>query len=123
YTVAQPAGLTASITRKGLSVSFQAGSKVYDGKTSAAIKSSPAAGVVGVVSGDAVSLDASNASASFDTKNVGTGKTVTASGFALGGADAGNYKLASPQGTTGADITAKGLRSPAPAPRTRFMTP
>src|SRR5205807_3748702 len=51
----------------------------------------------------------SDLSASFDTKDVGAGKTVTASGYALGGADAGNYSLASPQGTTSADIAAKGV--------------
>ncbi|MGN6430909.1 MAG: beta strand repeat-containing protein, partial [Gaiellaceae bacterium] len=47
--------------------------------------------------------------ASFDNKNVGTAKTVTASGFTKGGTDAGNYVFANPQGTTTADITAKTL--------------
>src|SRR5205823_4532169 len=45
----------------------------------------------------------------FDTKNVGTGKTVTASGYGKTGTDANNYVFASPQGTTTADITAKNL--------------
>ena len=109
YTVSQPSGLTADITAKTLSVSFQADNKAYDGNTSATIKSSPAPALVGVVSGDVVVLGTGGASASFDTKNVGTGKTVTGSGFTKSGADAGNYVFASPQGTTTADITAKNL--------------
>jgi hypothetical protein len=109
YTVSQPSGLTADITAKELSVGFEAQNKTYDGNTVATIKSSPAPSLVGVVSGDAVLLDGSGASASFGNKNVGTGKTVTASGFAKSGADAGNYVFASPQGTTSADISAKEL--------------
>jgi hypothetical protein len=109
YNVSQPSGLTADITAKELSVSFEAQNKTYDGNTTAAIKSSPAPSLVGVVAGDTVSLDGSSASASFVNENVGTGKTVTASGFTKSGADAGNYVFASPQGTTTADITAKNL--------------
>ena len=45
-------------------------------------------------------------SATFGTKNVGTGKTVTGTGFALAGADTGDYSLASSTLTTTADITA-----------------
>jgi hypothetical protein len=41
------------------------------------------------------------------TRNVGTGKTVTVSGLALSGADAGNYMLTQP--VTTANITTKGL--------------
>ena len=44
------------------------------------------------------------ATGTFDTKDVGSGKTVTVTGLALTGADAGNYVLASP--TTTADISA-----------------
>ena len=43
----------------------------------------------------------------FDTKNVGTDKTVTVSGLSLTGADAGNYVLTPP--TTTANITAATL--------------
>ena len=43
----------------------------------------------------------------FDTKDVGTGKTVTVSGLSLTGADAGNYILTPP--TTTANITAATL--------------
>src|SRR5690606_27000175 len=54
----------------------------------------------------AVSLD--GGTASFDTKNVGTGKTVTLSGFALSGDDADNYTL-SGVATTTANINQKEL--------------
>ena len=43
--------------------------------------------------------------ASFGDKNVGSGKSVTVSGITLGGADAGNYTLASTTADTTADIT------------------
>ena len=45
----------------------------------------------GLLNSDVVSVDAS--SASYDTKDVGTAKTVSASGLSLTGADAGNYLL------------------------------
>ena len=44
-------------------------------------------------------------SAAFDTAHVGAGKTVTASGLTLTGADAGNYVLAANHATTTAAIT------------------
>ncbi|HEY6963326.1 MAG TPA: YDG domain-containing protein, partial [Gaiellaceae bacterium] len=109
YTVAQPSGLTADITAKQLSVSFHADDKVYDGGAAAAIKASPAPELVGVVSGDSVALDGGSAGAVFADRNVGTAKTVTASGFTKSGTDADNYVFASPQGTTTADIGAKHL--------------
>ena len=54
-----------------------------------------------MVTGDIVSL--SGGTATFGSKNVGTGKTVTLSGATLTGTDAGNYNLTS-VGTTTADI-------------------
>ena len=77
--------------------------------------STGSASLSGVVSGDTVTLDTSVASGSFADKNVGTGKSVTASGFAIGGADGGNYSLTQPTGLT-ADITAAGGGTPATAP-------
>ena len=77
-----------------MSVSFQAENKVYNGNADATIKSSPAPSLSGVVSGDTVMLGTGSATASFADKNVGTGKTVTGSGFTKSGADAGNYVFA-----------------------------
>ncbi|MCW2406959.1 filamentous hemagglutinin family protein, partial [Sphingobium sp. B1D7B] len=65
-------------------------SKIYDGTDTAVLSGS---NLSGVVLGDLVSV--SNTGATFDSKNAGTGKTVTVSGMVLGGADAGNYLLQS----------------------------
>jgi hypothetical protein len=84
-----------------------ADNKVYDGTTVATLDSGSAS-LSGVIGGDTVNLDSGSASGSFADKNVGTGKAVTASGFAISGADSGNYTLDQPAGLT-ADITAKQL--------------
>jgi hypothetical protein len=67
--------------------------KTYDGTTSATL----AAGnyqLSGVLNNDVVSLN-DPATGTYDTKNAGTGKTVSVANLALSGADAGNYQLAS----------------------------
>nr|WP_229219264.1 YDG domain-containing protein [Duganella sp. BJB1802] len=103
YAVA-PATLDASgsITARALNVGIASAGKVYDGTTSA---------IVGMtddrVGGDVLSF-ASNA-ASYADKNVGSGKTVSVSGIALSGADAGNYTLSNTGATTRADITPRTL--------------
>jgi|GEM_PF-2282518 len=101
YTLTQPGGLTADITALGITGSFTADDKEYDGTTGAAVLSRS---LTGVLPGDTASL--SDGTAAFADKNVGTGKTVTLSGSALTGADAGNYSLSSVANAT-ADITAK----------------
>lgn len=98
------AATTAAITQAELVPSFTAASKEYDGTTAAAIITRA---VSGRVAADAVSLD--GGSASFADKQVGAGKTVTGTGFNLAGADAGNYRLTTPNPTTTASITAKAL--------------
>jgi hypothetical protein len=92
---------SATITPKPLAGGFTADNKVYDGGTGAAITDRSLSGRVGT---DAVTL--SGGTASFDTRNVGTGKHVTATGFTLTGADKGNYTLASVADAT-ANITAR----------------
>jgi trimeric autotransporter adhesin len=92
---------TASIGTHALTLDFTASNKVYEGDTAAAIT---ARTLTGVLAGDTVSV--SGGTASFDTKNVGTGKAVSASGFTLGGADAANYVVTTIHTTT-ASITAK----------------
>ena len=96
YVLADPMTTTADITAATLTVDgITATDKVYDGTTTAALDTS-AASLVGVVSGDDVTLDSSGAVGTFDTKDVGTGINVTVSGLALAGADAGNYVLTQP---------------------------
>ncbi|QQR68205.1 MAG: filamentous hemagglutinin N-terminal domain-containing protein [Alphaproteobacteria bacterium] len=99
-------GAVGEITAKTLTVTGTTVSgKVYNGDTVATVNvgSAALAGVVGV---DAVSLGTGSAVGAFADKNVGTGKSVTASGFTITGTDAGNYTLAQPTGLS-ADVTAK----------------
>ncbi|HEX2289663.1 MAG TPA: YDG domain-containing protein, partial [Pseudonocardiaceae bacterium] len=105
YTLSSTVGTTtANITPKSLTGSFTANNKVYDGNTDATIATS---NLDGRITGDVVTL--SGDTATFDNRNVGTGKTVTVNRAALSGADAGNYMLAQGPWTTTADITAKEL--------------
>jgi hypothetical protein len=102
YTLTQPT-TTADITTATLSVTgVTANNKPYDGTTVATINLASAA-LVGVVSGDDVTLDTSSATAAFGDKSIGTAKTVTVSGLALSGSNAGNYTLTQPTAT--ANIT------------------
>jgi hypothetical protein len=79
--------------------SITASDKVFDGTTAATITGRS---LSGVVPGDDVSL--SGGAATFDTAAAGTGKTVTATGLSLTGADADKYMLTSFTATTTASI-------------------
>ncbi|MEY2686121.1 MAG: hypothetical protein RL375_319, partial [Pseudomonadota bacterium] len=93
----------ADITPKVLTVAgTTAAGKVYDGSTAAAISGGR---VDGVIAGDALALDQLG---TFDTKNVGTAKTVTVAN-SLSGGDAGNYALSNRSETRQADITPRTL--------------
>ncbi|WP_019562259.1 YDG domain-containing protein [Caldimonas manganoxidans] len=93
---------TLTITPKALTAAYSAASKVYDGTTAASVSATSS----DIVSGDVVSISASG---SFANKNVGTGKSVSITGGALSGVDAGNYTLQNPTGSATADITPKAL--------------
>ncbi|NVI83510.1 YDG domain-containing protein [Janthinobacterium sp. BJB401] len=104
YFIVLPTGLLASITPASLTlVGLSASGKVYDGSTNAAV-SATASGVLGQ---DVVSVV--GGSGSFADKNAGAAKLVTASGFRLAGADAGNYTLETTGGTAQASIAQKQL--------------
>jgi hypothetical protein len=104
YTLPTTANLT--ITPANLTIAgVTAASKVYDGTRLASLSG----GGIEVFGNDNVTLVKTNAIGSFDTKDVGTAKPVTASGYALSGADNGNYNLIQPTGLQ-ADITPKALR-------------
>ena len=96
-TVAQVTLTVAGVTAQN---------RVYDATFAAALNLGSAA-LVGVVSGDTVTLVTSGAAGAFATKTIGTGKTVTVSGLALSGTHATHYTLTQP--TTTASITAKTL--------------
>ncbi|MBV5348209.1 filamentous hemagglutinin, partial [bacterium] len=111
YTLsAQPTGITANITAKSLTLGgVTATNKVYDGATTATLSGGSLTGIVGT---DVVTITAGTGS--FADKNVGTAKVVTATGYALSGAGAGNYTLsAQPTGIT-ANITAVALTTGTP---------
>lgn len=103
YTFNTTTSTTAEITALRITGSFTVANKVYDGTTAATIATRNLTGTIG---SDDVSL--SGGTATFSDKNVGTGKSVTGTGFALAGTDAPNYDLTS-VGTTSADITVRGL--------------
>ena len=106
YSVVQPAGLTANITGKALTITgATATSRIYDSSTIIAVSGGA---LVGVATNDVVTLIDANASGTVHDKNVGTNKVVTVTGYLLGGADAGNYTVTQPTGLT-ATITPKTL--------------
>ncbi|MEQ6124971.1 Ig-like domain-containing protein, partial [Pseudotenacibaculum sp. MALMAid0570] len=104
YTLTQPT-LSADITGIALTITGLTGdNKVYDGTTAGT--ASGTATLSGVLGGDDVSLSGSGVF-TFASANVGTGITITTSGFTLSGADAGKYTLTQP--TLSGDITAATL--------------
>ena len=94
------------IEQSVLSVSFQVQDKTWDGTTTATIKTIPAPSLIGIVTGDVVTVNAAVATANFADAGVGANKPVIGTGFTLGGADAGNYFIGVPQGTSTASILA-----------------
>lgn len=102
YSLTQPTA-TADITAKDLAGSITASNKVYDGTTTATIASCSLSGIIG-----SEDVGCAGGTATFNNGNVGDGKTVTATGLSLTGADAGNYTVNS-TATTTADITVKDL--------------
>ncbi|MBT3065380.1 YDG domain-containing protein [Rhodoferax sp. U11-2br] len=107
YNVLSTSGSSYTVTAKGITLTgITAADKTYDATTSATLNTANVA-YSGMVNGDDVSLGGSG-SGSFATKDVGTNKTVTVSGYSLSGADAGNYVVAQPTGLT-ASITKANL--------------
>ena len=99
YTLTQPTGLTGDITPKTAIINIVASNKQYDGTTTATVTLSSSS----FISPDIVTINYT--SATFDTKEVNNGKTVTVTGINLTGADAPNYVVASTTATALADIT------------------
>ncbi|NBT24314.1 fibronectin type III domain-containing protein, partial [bacterium] len=95
------------ITAKAVTISGITGvNRLYDGSTTATVTGT--ATLNGVLAGDAANVSLTGTpSFSFADTAVGVGKPVTATGYGLRGAAAGNYSLSQP--TVSADITAKGL--------------
>ncbi len=102
YALTQPT-TTGNITPAGLTVSgVTAANKVYNANTAATLVTSGAT-LMGVFSGDTVSLKTNSGTGAFASDGVGTGIAVTVAGLKLSGAQAGDYSLTQP--TTTANIT------------------
>ncbi len=106
YTLsAQPSGITADISQAELTISgVTASNKAYDATIAATLNGGILAGII---SGDGVTIAAGTGT--FADKNVGTGKLVTATGYALSGADGSNYFLAAQPTGISADITSASI--------------
>lgn len=94
--------LSADVTVLGVSVEITAEDRDYDATTDATATYE----VVGDVGSDDVEA---TGTATFDTKDIGTGKLVTATGITLDGSDKDNYTLLNTSATTTADIDPKAL--------------
>lgn len=103
YSLTQPSGLTADITRLSITVTAAGTNKVYDASTNDVVTLTSS----GVATGDVITFH--DTSANFADANVGSGKTVSVSGISATGADAGNYLLSNSAATTTANITPKVL--------------
>jgi trimeric autotransporter adhesin len=103
YSLTQPAGLTANIFQRSITVTAAGQSKVYDANINDSVTLSSS----GVAAGDAIAFH--DTSATFTDANVGTGKTVSVSGITASGTDAANYLLSNSTATTAASITPKVL--------------
>ena len=97
YSLAQPAGLTASITTKDLTVlGASVVSKTYDATTAATLIGGA---LVGLVAGDSTTTLATPVGVFLDA-NAGTAKPVT-SAYTLSGVLSPNYRLIQSAGLTG----------------------
>ncbi len=107
YAVTFVADTTGVITARAITVTgVLANNKVYDATTVATLTTGAAS--VTAFGGDVVTLSSLGATGAFADPDVGVAKPVTAAGFTIGGADAGNYTLTQPAGLT-ADITEASL--------------
>ena len=102
YSLPTLAVTTADITAKALTVTgFAANNKVYDATTAATLTTTLPT-LVGMVSGDTVTLTGPTGQ-TFASKNVGTGITVNVAGLGLAGSQASDYTVTPP--TLTANIT------------------
>jgi hypothetical protein len=94
YTITWTGVTTGVITAEAITVSAATNSKPYDGGTSAS-------GVPTVTGGSLFGIDSLTCTESYDTKNVGTGKTLTPAGSVNDGNSGENYSITFANNTTG----------------------
>lgn len=105
YSLSQPAGVTANILRKVITITgVTSADKVYDGTTTAV----PTGGTLsGAIAGDNVTLVPGTGT--FNSRTVGSNKNVTFSNFSIAGNDAFNYLIAAQPSAVTASITPKAV--------------
>jgi gliding motility-associated-like protein len=116
YNLTQPAGLTASITKKVISeISPVTQNKVYDATTkvvnyTSALKTKQAPGAGTVLDSIPYTIDDVSivSTAEFDNKNVGNTKSINSTSI-IDGVDKGNYELVKAINLTPRNITKKTL--------------
>lgn len=109
YNDSAEVSLKVKISSKSVTISgMGANNKVYDG-TDAAILNTTNAVINGVINSDAVSIDTTNALASFSDANAAANKSVTFTGFALSGSGSANYILLAQPANATATITPKSI--------------
>jgi gliding motility-associated-like protein len=99
---------TGNITSKSLTLALNASplvTKTYDALIGATLVPANYS-LTGIQGSDAVTV---TGTANYDTKLIGTAKTITANAFVLAGNDAGNYNLTTTSATTTGNITSKSL--------------
>jgi hypothetical protein len=119
YLAASSSSTAITVTPKGLTVSGLTGvNKEFDRSLTGTVTGTPT--LVGVVGSDNVLLGGTP-TFTFASTNVGSGITVTASGYTLTGTTATNYTLTQP--TVTANITAKAARVAATNTTVAFGAP
>lgn len=107
YNILQPAGLTADITARPITLTgLTVDDKVYDATTDTTTTGTAA--FSGILAGDTATIDGSAAIYAFEDKNAGNDKNINISGVLITGTDAANYDATSADGFT-ANITPAAL--------------
>ncbi|KKB62577.1 hypothetical protein WM40_16695 [Robbsia andropogonis] len=110
YNLIVPGNLTAQVTKAALYITgVTASDKTYDGGTSASLTGTATVAAIGA---DQVSVTGTG-TGTFATKDAGTNKNVTVTGYSLSGQDANNYDVVQPTSLTAtinkADLTLSGI--------------
>ena len=120
HPIGQPVFAAANITARPLVVGFTAENKVYNGNNTAAIATRFIVSGLATTDNDTEVL-VQGGTATFNNANAANGKTVSATGFTLGGTKAGNYTIQTIETAT-ANITPAPLTITADDKTTTFRS-
>jgi|GEM_PF-4891233 Listeria-Bacteroides repeat domain (List_Bact_rpt). len=109
YNDSSEVSLKVKVSRKAVTISgMGANNKVYDGTDAASLNTTNAV-INGIINSDSVSIDTTDAVASFSDKNAAADKPVTFTGLALSGSGSANYILSSQPASVTSTITPKSI--------------